>query len=256
MTSQPTTDIDYYYDSHFTKEDLMGESIPQFNFAQHLIDVLHWLYIDENWLILGNVNIFQTDNPREYPLAPDVAVWIGLPNSVDYEQLKSWRVRPPQFPPPSVVFEAASKKTWKKDLNEKPQKYATMGVKEYYAYDSNEPQVWQPRTTRLLGWAMANDGATPMTKDERGWLWSAELAHWIVPRKTRVELATETGDFRLTRTDALRAERVARREEQRKLREAERQREETERKFEVEHAELERMRALLREAGIDPDARG
>ena len=55
-------------------------------------------------------------------------------------------------PAPQVVFEIGSDETWHKDLNEKPDRYAGMGVQEYFAYDPNEPQLLRRANRRLYGW--------------------------------------------------------------------------------------------------------
>src|SRR5450755_3658694 len=129
-------EVAYYYDSHSTEEDLMGETSFHADLVNYLMDVLRWFYQGQLRALYENLNIYQTANPREYPLAPDIAVIEG----VSRESTRSWRVGK-SGPAPQVVFEIASEETWKKDLEEKPLRYARMGVQEYYAYDPHEPPL-------------------------------------------------------------------------------------------------------------------
>ena len=93
--------------------------------------MLQQLFQGQQCAIYENFNCYQTPNPKEYPLAPDIAVIKG----VDYrDDIRSWRVGK-TGPAPHVVFEIASEETWKKDLEDKPTLYAQMGVQEYFAYD-------------------------------------------------------------------------------------------------------------------------
>ena len=264
MTTQPTTDIEYYYDLHPTKEDLMGDSITQFRLDNYLINVLQTNYADQNWLILSNVNLYHTDDPNEYPAAPDVAVWIGRAWTEPDEHRRSWRVGLPDQPPPTVVFEVASKKTWRKDLTEKPQQYAAMGIKEYYAYDPNKPRLWRRSSTRLRGWMLQNGAAVEMALDEQGRLWSDALQSWLVEDDLYLRLTDRDGGQRLTSRELAEATEIARRVEQRARERAEYRAQEAERVAYAEQqaradaeqrarAEREEIRARLIERGLNPD---
>ncbi|MEI6047159.1 MAG: Uma2 family endonuclease, partial [Chloroflexota bacterium] len=173
---------DYYYDMHPTKEDLMGESVAQQDLMSHLISLLKELYHIEGWFVSGNLNIYRTADKKEYPLAPDVALFKGVVLSrATRVPLRSWKMVLPERPAPTVVFEICSKETWKDDLKKKPEKYRQMGVKEYYAYDPNMPQYWSDRPNRLRGWHYQAGELIELKLDERGWLWSNELDSWLVP---------------------------------------------------------------------------
>jgi Uma2 family endonuclease len=113
----------YYYDSHPTEEDLMGETPPHAALVHYLMDVLAWLFHDQLCAIYENFNFYQTRNKDEKPLALDLAVIKG----VAHRSVRSWRVGV-YGPAPQVVFEIASEDTWKRDLLEKPDRYAVMGV--------------------------------------------------------------------------------------------------------------------------------
>ena len=81
-------EVEYYYDSHPTLEDLMGEISIHADLVRYLMLVLAWLFRGQRCAIYENLNFYQTPNSREYPLAPDIAVIKG----VDYRHLRSWRV--------------------------------------------------------------------------------------------------------------------------------------------------------------------
>ncbi|HEX6477665.1 MAG TPA: Uma2 family endonuclease [Ktedonobacteraceae bacterium] len=230
----------YYYDSHPTEEDLMGESPPHAALVHYLMDVLAWLFHDRLCAIYENFNFYQTRNRDEKPLAPDVAVIKG----VTYRQIRSWRVGI-HGPAPHVVFEIASEDTWKRDLLEKPDRYAVMGVQEYFAYDPNEPAIRRGEPYRLNGWQL--DNATgllqKMTPGPDGRLWSQHLDSLLVPDGSYLRLYDRYGNLRLTQGED--AERRAETEARA------RQEAESRARAEAEKAQIfaEKLRAL----GMDPE---
>jgi len=110
-------EVAYYYDFHPTEEDLMGETAVHAYLVRYLMEVLTWLFREQRCAIYDNLNFYQTANPKEYPLAPDIAAIKG----VDFQFVRSWRVGK-TGPAPQVVFEIASEETWQKDLQVKPLK--------------------------------------------------------------------------------------------------------------------------------------
>jgi Uma2 family endonuclease len=118
----------------------MGESTAQSNLILYLVNVLRWLYQVEGWFVASNLNIYLRRRAHEYPLAPGVAVFKGIQIvNPGARTLRSWRLYEPRRTPPQVVFEISSKETWREDLVDKPAKYAALGVREYYAYEPNDP---------------------------------------------------------------------------------------------------------------------
>src|SRR5579864_6479733 len=137
-------EVSYYYDSHPTEEDLMGETSVHADLILYLFQVLTWLFAGQTCAVYQNLNFYQTSDAMEYPLAPDIAVIKG----VHRDRVRSWRIGK-RGPAPQIVFEVASSETWDKDLKEKPVRYARMGVQEYFAYDPNEPLIIPASTRRL-----------------------------------------------------------------------------------------------------------
>jgi Uma2 family endonuclease len=227
-------EVKYYYDSHSTQEDLMGETAFHRALVHYLIEVLTRLFQGQLCALYGNLNMYQTDNTMEYPMAPDVAVIKG----VAYQPTtRSWRVGK-SGPAPQVVFEIASEETWKKDLMEKPGKYVRMGVQEYFAYDPHEFPLPASRNRRLFGWQLDRPSQTmrEMPPGRNGSLWSHHLQSWLVPDGATLRLYDDNSQIRLTSAEA---------EAQQRQLEAQRA-----------DAAVRQAKALaekLRSLGIDPD---
>src|SRR5260370_42381762 len=126
MGKQVEHEVAYYYDFHPTEEDLMGETSVHAALVHYLVEVLTWLLREQVGAVYENLNFFQTPNPREYPLAPDIAVIQGI----HFRHVRSWRVGK-TGPAPQVVFEAASEETWTQALHDRPMQSALRGVAEH-----------------------------------------------------------------------------------------------------------------------------
>jgi Uma2 family endonuclease len=199
----------YYYDLHPTEEDLMGESAPHLALIVYLISLLRQLFSEQSCAVYGNLNFYQTLNPHERPLAPDVAVIKGIPYDPD---VSSWKVGQ-DGPAPQVVFEVLSKRTWERDLVEKPAAYGGMGVQEYFAYDPHKLPLAPETAPRLFGWRLDPRGRImrPLSLQPHGSLWSTELDSSLVPHGRWLDFYDRTGRRRLTEaeTQAQRARALA-----------------------------------------------
>jgi Uma2 family endonuclease len=233
-------EVAYYYDSHPTEKDLMGEASIHAELVHYLVKVLRWLLREQVCAVYNNLNFYQTPNPREYPLEPDIAVIKG----VHFRHVRSWRVGK-TGPAPQVVFEIASEETWKKDLHEKPMQYALMGVEEYFAYDPNDPPAWRGSSQRLFGWQLEQGkrAMRAMPVDASGRLWSPSLDSFLVPEREYLRLYERNGQPHPTEAEAQkqRAEAAARRADS----EA--------RRADVAARRAEALAEKLRSLGIDPD---
>ena len=262
--------ISYYYDSHPTEEDLMGESTLHHVLIHYLEEVVKWLFHHQTCSVQAKLNFYVTDDEDEYPIVPDVAVIKGVP----FRHEISWRIGV-TGPAPQVVFELASDKTWKRDLEEKPNVYAQIGVQEYYAFDPYEPPLPLSRRKgrRLFGWHLDADTGlmrqVPPQSD--GSLWSPQLNSWLRPDGMYLRLYDRSSRRRLTKgeVDEAKAEREAlarqaateRAEGEALARKMEAERAEAairQMQAEAERAEREALRAQalaekLRALGIDPD---
>jgi Uma2 family endonuclease len=226
MAKHVEHEVAYYYDSHPTEKDLMGEASVHAALVEYLVAVLRWLLREQVCAVYENLNFYQTPNPKEYPLAPDIAVIKGY----NFRHVRSWRVGK-TGPAPQVVFEIASEETWKKDLHEKPMQYALMGMEEYFAYDPNDPPAWRGTSQRLFGWQLEKGkrAMRAMPVDASGRLWSPSLDSFLVPEMEYLRLYDRNGQPRLTEAEAQK------------------------RRAEVEARRAEALAEKLRSLGIDPD---
>ena len=177
----------------------MGETSWHASLIDYLKAVLHRLFRGQACAVYDNLNFYQTRDPMEYPVAPDLAVIKGI----EFRHVKSWALSSSELPP-QVVFEILSEETWKKDLQEKPRKYARMGVQEYFAYDPNEPPIRHGTTPRLLGWRLdaQRKEMVDMVTNPAGWLWSEHLESWLVPDQAFLRLYDQHHQLRLTGEEA------------------------------------------------------
>lgn len=200
MSKKIDDEVYYFYDMYPTEEDLMGESAVHASLVRYLVLVLQWLFHEQPCAIHENLNLYHTNDVNEHPIAPDVAVFKGVP----YSSVISWRIGK-TGPAPQVVFEIASGRTWDTDLNDKPDRYAFMGVREYFAYDPNIPPLWTTTTRRLKGWRYDSRKSSyhELQPDNQGHIWSEELSSWLVPDGEHLRLYDRYGYQRLTEAEAL-----------------------------------------------------
>jgi Uma2 family endonuclease len=190
--------------------------------------------------IISHVNFYQTDQKEEKPISPDLAVVDGLVIENRTEEDNPSYYVGEDGPPPRVVFEVASKETWKTDLVGKLVSYNTMGVNEYFVFDPNPGGVWTREWREhgsLLGWKQNTTTSEyyELQKDQTGRLWSDQLQSWLVIEGQYLRLYTADGHLRLTEAEA---ERIQREFEQARAEAAELQA-----SFERDRAETARMQA-------------
>lgn len=184
----------------------MGETSFHADLVHYLMEVLRWLMQGQLCALYENLNMYQTPDPKEYPVAPDVAVIKGI----QQRSARSWRVGR-SGPVPQVVFEIASEETWRKDLLDKPGKYANMGVQEYFAYDPNDIPLPASKGRRLFGWRLDQTSHAMKEIQPRsdGALWSHHLESWLVPDGTMLRLYDRAGRMRLTGMESEAQQRIA-----------------------------------------------
>jgi hypothetical protein len=225
----------------------MGETPPHAALVHYLMDVLAWLFHDRLCAIYENFNFYQTRNKDEKPLAPDLAVIKG----VAHLPVRSWRVGV-YGPAPQVVFEIASEDTWKRDLLEKPDRYAVMGVQEYFAYDPNEPPIRSREPYRLFGWQLDEDSGLiqKMAPGPSGRLWSRHLDSLLVPDGSHLRLYDREGHLRLTKGEV---DAQARQAAERRAEAEVQARRFAERRAEAEAEKARIFAEKLRSLGMDPE---
>jgi Uma2 family endonuclease len=188
---------------------------------------------------------------------------------------ESWVVWQEDGRYPDLVVEFISPSTRRKDVNENAKFYATVfRVPEYFWFDRYRGV--------LRGYRLSAGGYAPIRADRRGWLWSevlgAYVGVWKGEYRGRVfpwlRLWDKDGNLVLTREEREAREREAREQaeaqaqQERERAERERERAEQERaareqaeaqaqqereRAEQLQAELERLREILRQQGIESD---
>ena len=106
-------------------------------------------------------NMFLHDNPakpRKKPIAPDVFVVFG----VEKKKRRSYRLWE-EGKGPDFVLELVSQRTFRKDLGEKKDSYASVfGVKEYYLFDPDRRYLPSP----LMGYRLKEGSYIPISSVE------------------------------------------------------------------------------------------
>lgn len=180
---------------------------------------------------------YQQDTPKRRR-DPDVLVAKGVAGK---HRRRSFRIWEEQVVP-QVLFEIASRDTWRVDLHDKPAEYAALGVKEYFLYDPEGVYL----APVLQGFRTVRGQPVPLKAAADGSLVSKQLGLRLVPEGAMLRL-------RERQTDAPLLTRLESKEQERQLREHEQQlREQEQQRADQEHlrAERERQRADALEAEL------
>jgi hypothetical protein len=99
---------------------------------------------------------------------------------------------------PRVLWEVASRKTWRNDIGEKRWLYARIGVKEYFVFDPEGRYLDPP----LQGFRLAKGKSVPITPNADGSLTSKELGLRFLADGERVHIFdVKSGREILTRAE-------------------------------------------------------
>ena len=226
----------------------MAENTKQFEWIVTLVGGLQTLFADNpNVFVAGDLLWYPVEGDNKTRIAPDTLVAFGRPQGHrgSYKQWEEGGVAP------QVVFEVLSPGNTRKEMANKLAFYERYGVEEYYLYD--------PDHGRLQGWLRQGGRLVEI----------ARMRGWVSPR-LGVHFELDGVDLCLTGPDGRRfasylevaqraesaeqwAEHEAQRAEnaeQRAEQEAQRAEQEAQRAAAAE-SELARLRALLKQQGID-----
>jgi len=198
----------------------MAENTRQFEWIVTLVGGLQTLFADDpNVFVAGDLFWYPVEGDNRTRLAPDALVAFGRPKGHrgSYKQWEEGGVAP------QVVFEVLSPGNTRKEMADKLAFYERYGVEEYYLYD--------PDNGRLQGWQRQGERLV-----EIAW-----MRGWVSPR-LGVRFDLEGVDLCLTGPHGRRFASY--------LEEAQRAEQEA-RRAAVAEAELARLRALLKQQGID-----
>jgi len=263
------------YEPEFPSDDgePMAESTLQYQWIVTIKEGIAALFADRDDVFVAADLLWYADRTNKYDVvAPDVLVVFGRPRG----HRRSYREWVEEGVVPQVVFEIDSPSNTAAEMTRKLAIYDRRGVEEYYYYD--------PESGRLKGWVREAAGLRPIA-DFRDWA-SPRLGITFKAPRRKDALIVRGPDGARFRTfqevkQAADEERRRRRRAQRqavaerRLREeadsiarTERERAEAERRLRVdadhraaaqsERAEAERERAerlaaMLRAMGVDPD---
>jgi Uma2 family endonuclease len=215
----------------------MADNTLQFRWIVTIKEGLEALFADRpDVFVAGDLLWYPVEGDPKTRTAPDALVAFGRPKGDrgSYRQWEEGGIAP------QVVFEVLSPGNRFGDLMRKFAFYERFGVEEYYIYD--------PDRLTLEGWQRQGDRLVEIP----------ELDGWTSPR-LGIRFDLSGPELRIIRPDGrpfLTFEETERQraEAERQRAEAERQRAEAERRAAVEHERAERLAAMLRERGFDPDA--
>jgi Uma2 family endonuclease len=189
------------YDIHTRSGEESSHSFFHQAAADNLVNVLKYYYQGQQVGILCNINFYQTDDPHELGVSPDIAVVKDFSWERAFSERWDNYFVGPCGPPPCVIFEVCSEATSGFDLDQKPKLYAEMGVTEYYAFDPHKRYAsyrtrWQEQGP-LLGWHYKSPDHYYRVRPENGRMWSEQLDSWLVVDGKLLRLYTRDGQLRL-----------------------------------------------------------
>ncbi|MBD6620081.1 Uma2 family endonuclease [Komarekiella sp. 'clone 1'] len=214
----------------------MAENTKQFELIVLIKKNLDLLFADDpNVFVAGDLFWYPVQGDNVTRRAPDVMVVFGRPKA-DRGSYLEWQE---DNIPPQVVFEILSPSNSAKEMIAKYKFYERYGVEEYYLYD--------PETGELSGWLRSGSELAEIP----------QMTGWVSSRLgIRFELSDN--ELQIYRPDGQRfltyIELAQQRQQAQAQAEQERQRAEQERqRAEQAESELEALRALLKERGINPE---
>ena len=201
------------------------------------IELLSNHYRGQKVYVSGDLLLYYLQgNPKKF-VVPDAFIAKGL----NQRKRRIYRLWVEQVVP-QLVIETTSRKTKKKDMVEKPELYARLGVDEYFLHDPTSDYLDPP----LQGYRLKDGQYERIIAEPTGGLYSEQLD--LELRITEDELnffRRGTSDRLLTNLEMVEFETAARqREAEARQREAEGRQREAEARQRAE-AEAERLRAEL-----------
>ncbi|MEH2053592.1 Uma2 family endonuclease [Nostoc sp.] len=200
----------------------MADNTKQFELIVWIKNNLELLFAnDPNVFVAGDLLWYSVEDDNKLRQAPDVMVVFGRPKGYrgSYQQWLEDNI------PPQVVFEIWSPGNRISKMAKKLEFYERYGVEEYYLYE--------PDVVDLTGWQRRNSRLEVID----------QMVGWVSPRLgVRFELTEE--ELEIYRPDGDRFLTFL---------ELDQQRQQERQRAEQAEAQLEALRALLQERGINPD---
>jgi len=247
----------------------MAESDPARKYLVYGVEALQEYFSHRpDVYVTGNLWLSYTKGVPSAAVCPDVFIVFGVEN----RERQSYKVWEENGKTPDFVLEVTSKKTYRKDEEEKPDIYASLGVSEYFQYDPTgdyiNPQIKGRRLVgsryQVLTPSRTEDGTLVffsvvlglemrLLPDGRLQFFDPKTGEYLrTPQESERERVREKELAAQERERAEREKELAARERER----ADREKERADREKELaaqERERAERLAARLLELGIDPD---
>ncbi|MBH8553523.1 Uma2 family endonuclease [Nostocaceae cyanobacterium CENA357] len=214
----------------------MADNTKQFELIVWIKENLDLLFAnDPNVFVAGDLLWYPVEGDNKLRQAPDVMVVFGRPKGYrgSYKQWLEDNI------PPQVVFEIWSPGNRISKMAKKIEFYERYGVEEYYLYE--------PDVVDLTGWQLRNSRLEVID----------QMAGWVSPKLgVRFELSEE--ELQIYRHDGQRFLTYLeldqqRQQERQRAEQAEARAEQERQRAEQAENELQALRALLQERGINPE---
>lgn len=188
----------------------MGETDLHRNWMVRIIDILQQRYRGQHVYVTGDLLLYyQEGDPSRY-LVPDVFVVFDS----DPGLRRTYKIWEEDGKGPNVVVEVTSRWTRSEDVNQKPRKYAQLGVDEYFLYDPTCDYLVPP----LRGFRMTDGEYVQIELDIKGGLVSEQLnVRLCIEASQLVMYDLDTGERLPTEVEA----EIAAREQEQAAREQE-----------------------------------
>jgi len=150
----------------------MAESDPTRDYLIYGVETLKQHFQNrEDVYVSGNLFIYYQQGVPSAVVAPDVFVIFGVPNHPRMSY-KAWKE---QDKLPDFILEITSKTTQAQDEQDKPIKYAHLGVKEYFQYDPSSDYLKPCLKGRRLVEGKYQEIESTLLEDETVSIYSAVL---------------------------------------------------------------------------------
>lgn len=145
----------------------MGETDLHRNWMIRIIDMLQQRYRGQHVYVTGDLLLYYMEGDPSRYLVPDAFVVFDS----DPGPRRTYKIWKEGGKSPNVVIEVTSRWTRGEDVNHKPQKFAQIGIEEYFLYDPTADYLVPP----LRGFRMTDGEYAQIEFDMKGGLVSEQL---------------------------------------------------------------------------------
>ena len=150
---QPVPPLDFDDDGYAYSDSSAVESTDHYDARTYLLQAVRSRFRDrDDVFAAADLGFYFERGRRSALVVPDAMVvfGVGRHSRLSY---KLWE----EFEVPDLVLEVVSKRSWRKDVHDKPPLYAALGVREYWLFDPLDQR--RDGGPRLAGWRLDTDGS-------------------------------------------------------------------------------------------------